>query len=81
MSFAESIYHALNGKRSGKGFRVRTANHFRWILKKTQYQLCRLLCKDQVFNSDMSLEIDRLIIENDSLTLENQRLRKQINDQ
>lgn len=50
-------------------------------IKKIQYQLCHLLCKDQVFNSDMSLEIDRLIIENDSLTLENQQLRELINDQ
>ena len=29
--------------------------------------LCRMCCKDQVFNSDMSREIDRLVIENDRL--------------
>ena len=80
MSIAETISSALSGKRSGKGFRERTTNHFMRILRKIQYRLCHLLCKDQVFNSDMSLEIDRLIIENDSLTLENQRLREQLNE-
>lgn len=80
MSLAESISSVLNGKHSGKKLRVRATNHFRWTSRKIQYQLCHLLCKDQVFNSDMSLEIDRLIIENDSLTLENQRLREQLNE-
>lgn len=46
---------------------------FRQIIRKIKYRLCHLLCKDLVFNSDMSLEIDRL-------TLENEQLREQIND-
>ena len=44
------------------------------MIAKFKYWLCHLLCRELVFNSDMSLEIDRLVKENDSL-------REQINDQ
>jgi len=37
------------------------------VIKHFQKLLCRLLCKDRLFNSDMSLEIDRLIQENERL--------------
>ncbi len=37
------------------------------IISKIRYWLCRKLCKDLLFNYDMSLEIDRLIVENEEL--------------
>ena len=46
---------------------------FSQIIKKLKERFCRVLCKDQLFNSDMSLEIDRL-------TLENEELRENVND-
>jgi len=36
--------------------------------------LCSLICPDRVFNEDMSLEIDRL-------TIENEELRERIKEQ
>lgn len=36
-------------------------------LKKTHDRLCRLICGKRLFNSDMSREIDRLLVENDRL--------------
>jgi len=37
------------------------------MIKELREWLCHLLCKDRLFNSDMSLEIDRLIQENEEL--------------
>lgn len=37
------------------------------ILKSTKKLLCRKLCRDCFFNRDASLEIDRLIAENEHL--------------
>ena len=36
-------------------------------MKSIRYWLCDLLCPDRIFNEDMSLEIDRLIFENEEL--------------
>jgi len=37
------------------------------MFEKFKRWLCRKLCKDLLFNSDMSREIDRLVTENDKL--------------
>jgi len=37
------------------------------MFEKLKQWLCRKLCKDRLFNSDMSREIDRLVAENDKL--------------
>ena len=37
------------------------------MFKNFRHWLCRLICKDKLFNSDMSLEIDYLVKENDEL--------------
>lgn len=42
-------------------------NKYKQLIRKIQYRLCRLLCKHQMFNRDMSLEIDRLTVEIDEL--------------
>lgn len=37
------------------------------MIKRFREWICRALCKDKLFNSDMSLEIDRLTVENERL--------------
>ena len=37
------------------------------IFRRFRRWLCRFICPDEFFNADASLEIDRLIIENESL--------------
>jgi len=37
------------------------------MIKRIREWLCRWLCKDKLFNSDMSMEIDRLTVENETL--------------
>jgi len=44
------------------------------MFEKFKHWLCRKLCKDLIFNSDMSREIDRLVAEND-------KLKEDLNDQ
>ncbi len=36
-------------------------------MKSIRYWLCDLLCPDRIFNEDMSLEVDKLISENEKL--------------
>ena len=33
------------------------------MIKRLRYWLCRQLCKDRLFNSDMSLVIDKQVVE------------------
>ena len=44
------------------------------MINKFKEWACRLLCKGRLFNSDMSLEVDRLV-------QENERLKESMNDQ
>jgi len=45
------------------------------MFEKFKHWLCRKLCKDLLFNSDMSREIDRLVAEIDKLKEElNERI-------
>jgi hypothetical protein len=39
----------------------------RSLLKLLKCRLCRTLCGDHFFNRDASLEIDRLVVENERL--------------
>ena len=43
------------------------------VIEPVQYRVGLLLCGNQLFNRDMSLEIDRLIEENDRIFAENQK--------
>ncbi|MCH8262385.1 MAG: hypothetical protein IIA77_04965 [Proteobacteria bacterium] len=38
------------------------------MFEKLKQWLCRKLCKNLLYNSDMSREIDRLVAENEKLT-------------
>ena len=50
------------------------------MIEKLKNLLCRLLCKDRLFNSDMSLEIDRLQARIDELEDKNNKVKEIIND-
>ena len=50
------------------------------MIRQFKYWLCHKLCKELVFNSDMSLEIDRLTILVEEQEEELNKLREMIND-